>query len=110
MRSRDHRFFCEFPVEILLPDHHCEAVIVDVAIGGAGLEGAAAMRVGQGCTLIIDGRKMPATVCWVRGDTFGVKFQRRLLPSEFDLIAGVDAYAQITGKRQSRRFFGSRAA
>jgi hypothetical protein len=53
---------------------------------------------------------MPATVAWSRGGRCGVKFQRRLLPEEFDLITGVDAYAQVGGRRQSRRFFGSRAA
>ncbi len=110
MRNRDQRFLCDFCVEILLTDQRREAVIVDVALGGAGLEGIRGMRVGQGCTLLIDGRTMPATVCWVSGDTFGVKFQRRLLPQEFDLISGVDAYAQVMGRRQSRGLFGSRAA
>ena len=109
MRARDHRFLCDFPVEILLPDGEAWAVIHDIAIGGAGLSGVQGLRGGQGCTLILDGRRMPATVAWVQGDEFGVKFQRRLLPSEFDLVSGVDAYAQIGGQRQSRRF-GSRAA
>jgi hypothetical protein len=109
MRTRDHRFFCEFPVDVYLPDGEAWAVIHDVAIGGAGLSGVRGMRSGQGCTLVLEGRRMPATVAWVDGDEFGVKFQRRLLPSEFDLIAGVDAYAQVTG-RQSRRSSGSRAA
>lgn len=107
MRSRDHRFLCEFPVEILLPSGEAWVTIHDVAVGGAGLSGATGLRVGIGCTLILDGRRMPATICWVDGDEFGVKFQRRLLPSEFDLIAGVEAYAQSAA--QSRRF-GSRAA
>jgi hypothetical protein len=109
MRTRDHRFFCEFAVEILLPDGEAWVTIHDVALGGAGASGITGLRNGQGCTLILDGRRMPATVCWVAGDEFGVKFQRRLLPSEFDMIAGVDAYAQVT-RRQSRRLFGSRAA
>ena len=109
MRTRDQRFFCDFPVEVLLPDGEAWAVIHDVAIGGAGISGIQGMRNGQGCTLVLDGRRMPATVCWVEGDEFGVKFQRRLLPAEFDMISGVDAYAQVTG-RQSRRSSGSRAA
>jgi hypothetical protein len=110
MHARDQRFLCEFPVEVLLPSGEAWAVINDVAIGGAGLGGVSRLRVGQGCTLVIEGRKMPATVCWVDGDEFGVKFQRRLLPSEFDLIAGVNAYDQVVNPRQSRRPFGSRAA
>lgn len=104
MRTRDHRFICEFPVEILLPEGEAWATIHDVAIGGAGLTGVAGLRIGQGCTLILDARRMPATVCWVQGDEFGVKFQRRLLPSEFDMISGVDAFAQVSGRSQSRRW------
>ena len=107
MRTRDQRFSCDFPVEILLPDGEAWATIHDVAIGGAGVSGVNGLRYGQGCTLVLDGRRMPATICWVQGDEFGVKFQRRLLPQEFDMIAGVDAFAQISGRRQSRR---SRAA
>jgi PilZ domain len=107
MRARDQRFLCDFPVEILLPDGEAWATIHDLGIGGAGLSGASGLRYGQGCTLVIDGRRMPATICWVQGDEFGVKFQRRLLPHEFDLITGIDAYAQVSG--QSRRF-GWRAA
>jgi hypothetical protein len=110
MHPRDQRFECEFPVEIRLPDGEVWAVIRDVGIGGAQIEGASGMRTGQGCTLILEGRRMPATVAWSRGGRCGVKFQRRLLPEEFDLITGVDAYAQVGGRRQSRRFFGSRAA
>ena len=107
MRARDQRFFCDYPVEVLLPDGEAWATIHDVAIGGAGLSGVRGQRVHQGCTLVIDGRRMPATVAWVDGDEFGVKFQRRLLPHEFDLIAGVDAYAQVKGHRQSRRSFAA---
>ena len=109
MRARDHRFLCHFPVEILLPNGEAWVVIHDIAIGGAGLGGVAGLRRGMGCTLILDGRRMPATVCWVDGDEFGVKFQRRLLPAELDLISGVDAYAQMSRRGQSRPF-GSRAA
>lgn len=108
MRARDQRFPCDFPVEVLLPHGEAWVVIYDVAIGGAGLGGVRGLRNGQGCTLVLEGRRMPATVCWVDGDKFGVKFQRRLLPSEFDMISGVDAYAQVTRPGQSRR--GSRAA
>jgi hypothetical protein len=107
---RDHRFLCDFPVEVLLPDGEAWAVIHDVALGGAGLSGIRGLRNGQGCTLVLDGRSMPATICWVEREEFGVKFQRRLLPSEFDLISGVDAWAQVSGKGQSRGFSGSRAA
>ena len=109
MRARECRFLCHFPVEILLPDGEAWATIHDIAIGGAGLGGVGGLRRGMGCTLILEGRRMPATICWIDGDEFGVKFQRRLLPSEFDLISGVDAYAQVAGRRQSRPF-GSRAA
>ena len=34
MRARDHRFLCDFPVEILLPEGEAWATIHDVAIGG----------------------------------------------------------------------------
>lgn len=108
--SRDRRFACEFPVEIRLPDGEAWALMVDIAVGGARLDGVSGVRVGQGCTLILDGRRMPATVTWTGSDGFGVKFQRRLLPQEFEMIAGFDAYAEINTSRQSRRLFGSRAA
>lgn len=110
MRTRDQRFDCEFEVEVLLPSGETWAVIKDIAVGGARIAGMGAVRKGQGCTLILDGRRMTATIAWVRGDESGVKFQRRLLPEELDLIAGTGTYAQFGASRQSRRFFGSRAA
>ena len=108
MRARDPRTKCEFPVEVLLPDGEAWAVIRDVHQGGAKLEGVTGVRNGQGCTLVLGTRRMPATICWTGPGGIGLKFQRRLLAEEFDMIVGSEAAARV---RQSRRgFFGSRAA